>query len=95
MAVYLVSELKPGVTIDWEEYNFFLRGVDISADRKGQPHNPVSDWINDQQWDAICDLDKMKNFGGIIGAFTHNGKEWKRWYMSATPELDPLPGEWD
>jgi len=30
----------------------------------------------------------MKNFGGIIGAFTHNGKEWKRWYMSATPESD-------
>ena len=37
----------------------------------------------------------MKNFGGIIGAFTHNGKEWKRWYMSPTPELDALPGEWD
>jgi dynein heavy chain len=37
----------------------------------------------------------MKNFTGIIGAYTHNGKEWKRWYMSATPETDQLPGEWD
>jgi dynein heavy chain len=88
MAVGLVSELKPGMVIDAEEYNFFLRGGDISADRKGQPHNPCSDWINPVQWDAICDVDKMKNFTGIIGAFTHNGKEWKRWYMSATPEID-------
>jgi len=29
MAVYLVSELKTGLTIDWEEYNFFLRGGDL------------------------------------------------------------------
>ena len=43
----------------------------------------------------ICDLEKMKNFTGIIGAFTHNAKEWKRWYMQGTPETDPLPGEWD
>lgn len=37
----------------------------------------------------------MANFTGIIGAFTHNSKEWKRWYMSPTPESDALPGEWD
>lgn len=37
----------------------------------------------------------MANFTGIIGAFTHNSKEWKRWYMSSTPESDGLPGEWD
>jgi hypothetical protein len=29
MAVGLVSELKPGVVIDQEEYNFFLRGGDL------------------------------------------------------------------
>ena len=37
----------------------------------------------------------MPNFTGIIGAFTHNSKEWKRWYMSPNPETDPLPGEWE
>lgn len=37
----------------------------------------------------------MANFTGIIGAFTHNSKEWRRWYMSATPESDALPGEWE
>lgn len=40
-------------------------------------------------------MDKLPNFTGIINAFTHNGKEWKKWYLSATPESDALPGEWD
>lgn len=37
----------------------------------------------------------MTNFAGLVGAFTHNSKEWKRWYSSATPETEQLPGEWD
>ena len=37
----------------------------------------------------------MQNFTGIIGAFVHNSKEWKRWFMCATPETDNLPGEWE
>lgn len=37
----------------------------------------------------------MANFTGIIGAFVHNSKEWKRWFMSGTPESDALPGEWE
>jgi hypothetical protein len=37
----------------------------------------------------------MGNFNGIIGAFIHNAKEWKRWYMSASPESEALPGEWE
>lgn len=95
MAINLVSELKPGVVVDTEEYAFFLRGGDTTADRKAQPPNPNPDWVSQNSWDMICDLEKMKNFTGIIGAFTHNAKEWKRWYMQGTPETDPLPGEWD
>jgi dynein heavy chain len=37
----------------------------------------------------------MSSFTGIVGAFIHNSKEWKRWFMSATPESDALPGEWE
>ncbi|CAK87804.1 unnamed protein product (macronuclear) [Paramecium tetraurelia] len=95
MAVNITSELKSQITIDLEEYNFFLRGGDPNADRKNQPHNPISDWVTEQQWQSICDLDKLPNFTGIINAFTHNGKEWKKWYLSPTPESDSLPGEWD
>ena len=57
--------------------------------------NPNPDWISQIVWNAICDLEKMPNFVGIIGAFVHNSKEWKRWFMSATPESDSLPGEWE
>jgi len=89
MAVRLSSD------IDAEEWNFFLRGGDPTADRRAQPPNPHPDWISQYSWDAICDLDKMANFTGIIGAFTHNAKEWRRWYSSATPETDSLPGEWE
>lgn len=63
--------------VDHDEWNFFLRGADPTIDRKQQP--PVaSDWISHQSWDAICDLDKMANFTGIVGAFTHNNKEYAR-----------------
>ena len=27
------------------EYNFFLRGGDLTIDRKSQPPNPNNDWI--------------------------------------------------
>lgn len=30
-----------------------------------------------------------------MGAFVHNSKEWKRWYMSSNPESDSLPNEWE
>jgi len=81
--------------VDPEEWNFFLKGADITAERKIQPPNAVPDWVSQNSWNCICDLDKMANFAGLVGAFTHNSKEWKRWYMSSTPETDPLPGEWD
>ncbi len=89
MAVRLSSDIDP------EEWSFFLRGGDPTTDRKGQPPNANPDWISQNSWDAICDLDKMSNFTGVVGAFTHNSKEWRRWYMSATPETDSLPGEWE
>lgn len=86
--------VKLSGNIDESEFNFFLRGSEVYYDKKAQPPNP-NDWISQSSWDTICDLDKMPNFTGIIGAFTHNSKEWKRWYMSSNPETDPLPGEWE
>lgn len=59
--------------IDEEEYNFFLRGSDAVIDRKGQVLNQ-NDWIDQANWNSICDLEKLPNFAGIIGAFTHNAR---------------------
>lgn len=88
MAVALSKDL------DKEEWNYFLRGSE-KTDRKNQPPNPHPDWIPHSSWDAICDVDKMPAFTQIIGAFTHNAKEWKRWYGNPTPEDENLPGEWE
>lgn len=41
--------------IDEEEYNFFLRGSDTTIDRKGQVLNQ-NDWIEQANWNTICDL---------------------------------------
>ena len=86
MAVNLSVEIDP-------DYEFFLRGAPV--DKKSQSHNPNPDWISDQAWDMISSLEKRPNFTGIVGAFVHNSKEWKRWYMSGTPETEALPGEWE
>lgn len=59
--------------IDVVEYNFFLRGTQIT-DRKGQPGNPNPEWITEKAWDNICEMEKIPNFSGIIGAFVHNSK---------------------
>jgi len=37
----------------------------------------------------------MTNFTGLVGNFTHNSKEWRRWYMSSRPEIEALPGDWN
>ncbi len=79
--------------VDKDEYNFFLRGR-LSLDKKNPPYQK-NDWISEKSWENICELERMGNFNGIIGAFIHNAKEWKRWYMSASPESEALPGEWE
>jgi len=77
--------------IDQEEYNFFLKGGREGVDRKSQPMNP-NEWIDPSSWNMICDLEKLPNFPNLVGAFIHNAKEWKKWYMTANPEKEPLPG---
>lgn len=77
--------VKLSTDIEEAEWNFFLRGGDPNTDRKQQAPNPHTDWISNPSWDTICDLDKsdkMQTFSGLCGAFTHNTKEWKRWYSN-------------
>lgn len=78
--------------IDRQEYDFFLRGDQVKSG-SSHPPNPNPDWI--ENWEMICELDKLPNFANIVSSFVHNSKDWKRWYASATPELDSLPLEWE
>jgi dynein heavy chain, axonemal len=79
---------------DMEEWNFFLKGGTV-LDRKDQSANPAKDWISQNAWDNICELDKLTQFGGIIAGMLYNTKEWKKWYLTQRPENENLPGEWE
>jgi len=75
------------------EYQFFLRGGTV-IDKEMQPKNPC-DWLDDQLWDNITELEKHENFHGIISSFDSVGKDWKKWFKSDEPERAALPGEWE
>ena len=30
-----------------------------------------------------------------MASFEMSGRDWKQWYVSAAPEQEELPGEWD
>jgi dynein heavy chain len=81
------------------EWNFFLRGGQV-LDRSLLPPRPQFDWITQQAWDNVCELERAlpATFAGITNAVTLSPKDWHRWYLSvkpAPPESAQLPGEWE
>lgn len=70
------------------------------GDNKGAlPKPPGQDWITQNAWDNIIELDKQlpATFAGISQAITLNSREWKHWFSSNKPEPEEaqLPGEWE
>ena len=76
------------------EFDFFCFGG-VVVDRSDQRPNPCPDWIDANTWDNIAELDKIPQFMGIASAFDQGPRDWKNWYMSAKPESEPLPGDWE
>jgi dynein heavy chain len=88
--------LQGAKKINVDEYNFFLRGGQV-FDRTQQPPNPCTDWLSEQAWDNITELDKLYNFRNILSSFSSNARDWKAWYRHTEPETSAarLPGEWE
>jgi dynein heavy chain len=81
--------------LDQKEYSFFLFGGNV-IDRSSQPPNPDPTWISTNMWDNIVELDnQLESFKGFQGSFEQTLRDWKKWYMAAEPEKEPIPGEWD
>lgn len=85
--------------ISEDEWNFFLRGGQV-LDRSTQLAKPPFDWITQQTWDNITELEAKlpETFTGIPNAVMLNHKDWHRWFLSTTPnppESAQLPGEWE
>jgi len=78
-------QIAEGV-IDEAEWAFFLRGGQV-LDRSTQPPKPPIDWISQQIWDHLTELEKVlpETFTGIANGVGLNNKEWHRWYLSDKP----------
>ncbi|XP_046962283.1 dynein axonemal heavy chain 2 [Vanessa cardui] len=75
------------------EYLFLLKGG-VVLDRSEQPDNPTN-WLPDDCWDNITELDKLPGFHGVIDSFEVFSKEWREWYLHPEPESQPLIGDWN
>jgi len=77
------------------EFKFFLFGGNV-VDRSSQAPNPSPDWITQAMWDNIVELDaQLDTFKGFQSSLEQTLRDWKKWYSSAEPEKEALPGEWD
>ncbi|CAH2077132.1 unnamed protein product, partial [Iphiclides podalirius] len=79
--------------LNMNEYLYLLKGG-VVLDRSEQPDNPTN-WIPDECWDNITELDKIAGFHGLVDSFEVMSKEWREWYLTAEPESQPLVGEWN
>lgn len=86
--------LQAANKLNLEEYAFFLKGG-VILDREGQMDNPCPQWLSDESWDNITELDKLPNFHGIMASFEQNPRDWHQWFTSAEPEISAFPGEWE
>jgi len=46
-------------------------------------------------WENLTEIDKIPVFRGLCGSLEQSPRDWKAWYRSATPEVKPLPGDWN
>ena len=76
------------------EFDFFCFGG-VVVDKSEQKANPCSAWIDEITWDNITELDKLPAFQGLASSIDQSQRDWKVWYLSAAPETETLPGEWD
>jgi dynein heavy chain len=97
LQMYVKLMLAEG-KIDAREYDFFLRGGTV-MDTKGRTPKPSQDWLTDQAWDNVTELERLlpETFTGLPAAVSLNFKEWQHWFSSdkPMPEDAQLPGEWE
>ncbi|GIZ02366.1 dynein heavy chain 2, axonemal [Caerostris extrusa] len=66
----------------------------LVTDRSNQPPNPCSQWLSQESWDNITQLERLPRFLSITVSFDENSRLWEDWYLTLEPEKRPLPGVW-
>ncbi|CAL1298106.1 unnamed protein product, partial [Larinioides sclopetarius] len=79
--------------LDKSEYDFFIKGGQV-VDRSNEPTNPCSQWLSQESWDNITQLERLPRFLSITVSFDENSRMWQEWYLTLEPEKRPLPGIW-
>ncbi|KAG8188595.1 hypothetical protein JTE90_005951 [Oedothorax gibbosus] len=79
--------------LDRAEYEFFIKGGK-GINRSQEPPNPCSQWLSQESWDNITQLEHLPKFLSITISFDEDSRLWKDWYLSMEPEKKPLPGIW-
>ncbi|GFT28694.1 dynein heavy chain 2, axonemal [Trichonephila clavipes] len=79
--------------LDRAEYEFFVKGAHI-IDRSNEPPNPCSQWLSQESWDNVTQLERLPKFLSITVSFDENSRLWQDWYLTLQPEKRPLPGVW-
>lgn len=53
-----------------------------------------ADWLTDECWDNITELDKIQGFHGVVDTFEQYPRDWQQWFINTNPEILPLVGEY-
>ncbi|KAI8923518.1 dynein heavy chain and region D6 of dynein motor-domain-containing protein [Entophlyctis helioformis] len=89
-----VKIMEANGKLNKEEYDFLLRGGQV-LDKDAQPPNPCSEWITDDAWDNLTELDGLATLAGVVSSIEQSEREWKAWFMSSEPDELALPGDWE
>jgi dynein heavy chain, axonemal len=49
-------------------------------DRALQSGNPAPEWITQQSWDCITELENLEAFKGFQRSFEQTLRDWKKWW---------------
>ncbi|ETO04868.1 hypothetical protein RFI_32528 [Reticulomyxa filosa] len=89
-----VTQLQLKNKINMSEYQFFLKGAQIS-NRDELPPSINDEWLDNVLWENVCQLSKFPAFADLMESFNQNGRAWKVWFQEESPEAARLPGDWD
>jgi hypothetical protein len=57
--------------------------------------NPAPQWLSDNSWSLINQLNELPKFTGIAKHFEANHDKWKVYFDSSSPHATTLPDDWN
>lgn len=74
-----------------QQFLYFLKGSESEA--LANEKSPV-EWIPDEMWNQLLQLDEMEEFQSISKAILENQEEWREFYNCMDPDNFRMPYPW-